>query len=119
MILSNVSTNEVSALENQANAAVAYLLPNYRCTAELADELVAQIGTALFDRARVLPRLTELEATLERSATFFPEEMCYLRNRLHSIRCLLDAGEQGAARYEMREMARKLRRWESVEGNHA
>jgi hypothetical protein len=38
--------------------------------------------------------------------------MLYLRNRLADIHRSLESEDWGVALYEMREMARKLRRWE-------
>jgi hypothetical protein len=88
--------------------------PPTHSAADLADELVELFGRRdLAMTAVVQARLRLLEAMIESNLTCNAEEMLYLRNRLASSRALTAAEEWGTALYEMRELARKLRRREN------
>jgi hypothetical protein len=79
----------------------------------LAEELVSLIGRREPSSVSVLlARLALLRAVLEATPDYLPAEMLYLRNRLASIRRSVECEDWGVALYEVREMARKLRRWE-------
>ncbi len=61
-------------------------------------------------RPTLMRLLTAISRAIEACPNFTRTEMCYFRNRLPSCRRLLGQGEWGAARYEMTELSRKLRR---------
>lgn len=61
-------------------------------------------------RPTLMRLLTYTARGIEACPNFTRTEMCYFRNRLASCRRLLGQGEWGAARYEMTELSRKLRR---------
>ncbi len=104
-------------MKNCANKAASNLFnalaePATQSAASLADDLAA----LLFNRdtsmnADILAGLHVLGSMLEATPTYFVEEISYLRNRLASISRQTESAEWGAALYEMRELARKLRRW--------
>lgn len=89
----------------------------FQSAADLAGEVAVLVSKRRPPaEAVILAWLRLLQAVVEAIPAYFPDEMLYLRNRLTSICCLVQAMEWGAAGYEMRELALKLRRWEGGDG---
>ena len=106
----------VALIPSPATPSEAMNDPNRTSTqtaADQADELVALLHRRQPSVQPVVEaRLRILEDTVEADPRYSPAEMLYLRNRLVNCRLLNELQEWGAAEYQLREMARKLRRWE-------
>jgi hypothetical protein len=88
--------------------------------AEQADGLAALLRRRESSMQPIVEaRLRILEDALESDPAYTPEQMVYLRNRLCNCRLLNEVEEWGAAEYQMREMAHKLRRWDGGDDDRA
>jgi hypothetical protein len=88
------------------------------CAANRAKELAVLLGQRdPFARSDLYEGFRLLEDLIESNPIFSLEQMVYLRNRLASSRALVASNEFGPAAYQMRELARKLHRWEDGEGS--
>lgn len=73
--------------------------------ASVEDEAAVAAGGALGEA-----RVAAVEGLLEADVRFSPAEIAFARARLASVRFYLEAGQGGAARYEFRDLVRRLER---------